>query len=448
MKKYRGLWPLPGGTRHYVDTLNSLLEYVKKRNPSEEEFVQWFLDKFPRVRSERTIHNYISLVKKLDLIKKDGRKYKLAETAEEYFKDLSSAKLFHVLDDKVMGMYDLLDILSQGPSSKDDLHKKLCNRLGVVWESTAQVQWRLYWLTNLGLMRKKRRTFELTESGEEIVRTTKEVSPMEVEKKKVEHVVKEEKLPICVSLQEAQYDSSHPERYEKLVAEAFEYLGFKTEHIGGPGDTDVLLHASLGKESYQVVVDSKTSSRKIISDAQITWPTLKDHKGKHHAKYVVIVGPDFAGGNLEKRAKDYSVTLIKTEDLNGILEIHSKFPFSLLDLEVLFSRHGSLKEEVKDRLREKAQRYQRLVNLIPKIFSEIRSRQELVEAPLNATGLYFILKEEYSLDEIRKVIDFLSSDLIGALRSEDGEVSTKVEMDILKQKLKALIKAIERSEKD
>lgn len=92
-------------------------------------------------------------------------------------------------------------------------------------------------------------------------------------------------------------------------------------------------------------------------------------------------------------------------------------------------------------------KYQRLVNLIPKIFSEIRSRQELVEAPLNATGLYFILKEEYSLDEIKKVIDFLSSDLIGALRSEEGEVSTTVEIGTLKQKLKTIIKAIERSEK-
>lgn len=444
MKKYRGLWPLPGGTEHYVDTLNSLLEYVSKYNPSEEEFIKWFSENFPQAKSERTIRSYISFLKKLDLIKKEGRKHKLTEIAEEYFKDLSSGKLFKILDDKVMGMHGLLDILSQGPSNTDDLYKKLSNRLGVVWETKAQVRWRLYWLMNLELVQKRGRVYELTESGKKLVKVTKEVPSVET---RVERILKEEELPICIGLREAQYDSSHPEKFEKLVAEAFEHLGFKTEYIGVPGDTDVLLHSSLGKETYQVVVDSKTSSRKIISDAQITWPTLKDHKEKHNAKYVAIVGPDFRGGNLEKRAKEYGVTLIKTKDLNDILKIHSKSPFSLSDLGVLFAHYGVLREEVKDRLKEKAERYQRLVNLIPKIFSEIRSKQELAEAPITAAGLYFILREEYRLDEINKVIDFLSSDLIGALRSEEDEVSTTVEIDTLKQKLKTIIKAIERSEK-
>lgn len=447
MKKYRGFWPLPGGTKHYVDTLNFILEFVRKNNPSEEEFVEWFLESFPKVRSEGTIRSYISLVKKLDLIKKEGRKYRLTKIAEDYLKDRNSVMLFHILDDKVIGMHDLLTILSQAPSDGSDLYKKLTNRLGVVWATKAQVNWRLYWLMNLKLVEKRGRVYELTESGKELVKITKGFPPAEKKEEKVGRILKEEDLPICISLREAQYDSSHPERFEKSVAEAFEYLGFKTEHIGVPGDTDVLLHASLGKESYQVVVDSKTSGRKIIPDAQITWPTLRDHKEKHNAKHVAIVGPDFRGGNLERRAQEYAVTLIKTEDINDIVKIHSKSPFSLSDLEVLFTHSGLLEEETKDRLREKAQRYQRLVNLIPKIFSEIRSRQELVEAPLNATGLYFILKEEYSLDEIKKVIDFLSSDLIGALRSEEGEVSTTVEIGTLEQKLKTIIEAIERSEK-
>ena len=448
MKKYRGVWPLPGGTKHYVDTLNSVLDFVRKNNPSEEEFIEWFLESFPKVRSEGTIRSYISFVKKLDLIKKEGRKYRPTKIAEDYLKDRNLVVLFHILDDKVVGMYDLLTILSQAPSDGNDLYKKLTNRLGIIWATKAQVNWRLYWLMNLKLVEKRGRVYELTESGKELVKMTEEAPRVEEEmEEKVERILREEEVPVCISLREAQYDSSHPERFEKLVAEAFEYLGFKTEHIGVPGDTDVLLHASLGKETYQVVVDSKTSSRKIISDAQITWPTLKDHKEKHNAKYVAVVGPDFRGGNLEKRAQEYRVTLIKTEYLNDILKIHSKFPFSLSDLEVLFTHSGLLKEEVKGHLKEKAQRHQRLVNLIPKIFLEIRRRQELVEAPLNATGLYFILKEEYSLDEIKKVIDFLSSDLVEALRSEKGEVSTTVEIGTLKQKLKMIIKAIEQSEK-
>jgi len=65
---------------------------------------------------------------------------------------------------------------------------------------------------------------------------------------------------------------------------------------------------------------------------------------------VVVAGPGFAGGNLEKRAKEYDVSLLTTDELIKILEAHSKYPFTLLELKDLFAEAGYLTEQVDDLL--------------------------------------------------------------------------------------------------
>ncbi|MCL4535014.1 MAG: hypothetical protein M1370_07650 [Bacteroidetes bacterium] len=46
---------------------------------------------------------------------------------------------------------------------------------------------------------------------------------------------------ICRRLEKAQRVSEHHEEFEAAVCEAFSFLGVDAEHIGGAGDTDVLL---------------------------------------------------------------------------------------------------------------------------------------------------------------------------------------------------------------
>ncbi|MBA2278733.1 MAG: hypothetical protein H0W06_13330 [Chloroflexia bacterium] len=47
--------------------------------------------------------------------------------------------------------------------------------------------------------------------------------------------------------------------FETALADAFTYLGFRTERRSGPGDTDVLAVAPLGEDAYGVVIDGKAS---------------------------------------------------------------------------------------------------------------------------------------------------------------------------------------------
>jgi len=176
-------------------------------------------------------------------------------------------------------------------------------------------------------------------------------------------------------LKEAQFKSSPPTEFEELLKAAFEFLGFEAELIGGSGDTDVLLTANIGQESYKVNVDGKTSKFGKIIDRQIDWLSLRDHKEKNNANFIVVVGPKFSGGNLEQRAKEYNVSLLKTEDLIKILEAHSKFPLTLLEIKDLFTYSGDLSARIEDILTQNYSR-RNLLEQFRIILEEMESIQD------------------------------------------------------------------------
>lgn len=153
---------------------------------------------------------------------------------------------------------------------------------------------------------------------------------------------------IIERLKETQCKSDSPTDFEKALKDAFKFLGFEGELIGGKGDTDVLLTANIGKESFKVNIDGKTSKSGKIADAYIDWLSLRDHKKKNKADFVIVVGPSFAGGNLEERANEYDVSLLKTEDLIKLIEAHSKFPLTLTELKDLFTGKGDRSSQLED----------------------------------------------------------------------------------------------------
>jgi hypothetical protein len=44
--KFKSLWPLPGGTTEYVNTLTKILEKVQKENPTYDELLNWFTSEY------------------------------------------------------------------------------------------------------------------------------------------------------------------------------------------------------------------------------------------------------------------------------------------------------------------------------------------------------------------------------------------------------------------
>ena len=226
---------------------------------------------------------------------------------------------------------------------------------------------------------------------------------------------------IIQNLKDTQNKSDAPTEYEIVLTDAFRFLGFQAKTIGGKGDTDVLLTANIGKESYKVDVDGKTSKNEKISDAQINWLSLKDHKEKNNSNFVVIAGPGFAGGNLEKRAREYDVSLLTTDELIKILEAHSKYPFTLLELKDLFAEAGYLTEQVDDLLSQ---------NLVRRSFLEkFKTIIEEIEKLQNTRLGYFtyeslagrekIQELEIELEDIENIIQLLRIPFINAISEID-----------------------------
>lgn len=226
---------------------------------------------------------------------------------------------------------------------------------------------------------------------------------------------------IITNLKETQNKSDLPTEYEIALADAFKFLGFQAKTIGGKGDTDVLLTANIGKESYKVDVDGKTSKNEKISDAQINWLSLKDHKEKNNSNFVVVAGPGFAGGNLEKRAKEYGVSLITTEELIKILEAHSKYPFTLLELKDLFAEAGYLTEQVDDLLSQNHVRR----SFLEKFKTIIEEIEKLQNTRLgyftfeSLAGREKIQELEIELEDIENIIQLLRIPFINAIAEID-----------------------------
>jgi hypothetical protein len=239
---------------------------------------------------------------------------------------------------------------------------------------------------------------------------------------------------IIEKLEENQFKSDLPTEFEVALTDAFSFLGFQAKTIGGKGDTDVLLTANIGKESYKVDIDGKTSKHEKVSEAQINWPSLTDHKNKNKSNFVVVVGPSFAGGNLEKRAKEFEICLLTTSDLIKVLNAHSRYPFTLLELRDLFAEAGSLSEQVNDLLTQNQTRR----NFLEKFKAIIEEIEKLQNTRLgyftfeSLAGREKIQELEIELEEIESIIQLLRIPFINAISEIDNHkfVFTLVKKDL------------------
>jgi len=211
---------------------------------------------------------------------------------------------------------------------------------------------------------------------------------------------------IIERLRSSQFKSESYTEFEEALKDSFNFLGFEAELIGGSGDTDVLLVANIGKESFKINVDGKTSKSGKIIDRQIDWISLRDHRNKRKADFVVVVGPGFSGGNLRKRAYEYNVSLLKTENLIKLLEAHSKFPFTLTELRDLFTESGDISSQIEDLLAQNSSR-RNLLEQFRVIIEEMQSlqdrlgyftyeslagREKIAELDINSDDIDYIIK--------------------------------------------------------
>jgi Mn-dependent DtxR family transcriptional regulator len=435
--KIRSLWPLPGGNDQYLETLVQALQwlYQKEDITVDEELNAW-LQKEYHV-GETTAPGYIRVIKYLGAIDIDPRG---RITITSFGDEIVNAEDRHQQADlvvhrfmnnylgfpEVLAIYDKLDEAIH----LDSMVEKLMPQFPK-WTSSAQYEYRALWLLSLGCLEQDRgRYYQITEYGKSIASQY----PVNIE---VESIVvseptigyredtsaAEDELDVIIcELKESARDSRNPDRFEAGIASAFEFLGFKVDQLGETGDTDVLLSAEIGTQSYRVVVDGKSRSSGRLSDFR-SFP-LEQHRENNKADFIVVVAEDFAGGNVEMEAYNNKIVLMSVEILCKWLKIHKKTPFNLLVQRTMFEEAGRVRN-LSVTLKSVHDQRIRWAKLIIDLIQQIDETYSInLLDPLSTQNLFIMLAArhrgvQYSEKMVEEAVQLLSHEALGNIMKKE-----------------------------
>ncbi|WP_141743960.1 hypothetical protein [Streptomyces sp. EN23] len=219
-------------------------------------------------------------------------------------------------------------------------------------------------------------------------------------------------------------DGSESKAFESAVGKAFSFLGFHAEHLGGPGRTDVLATAQLAKQDrYRVIIDAKSSGNEIVAESSVKFDVLRDHKRKHKADYVVVVGPDFAP-RLKNWAVDNEVVLLCIEDLVAILERQSLHPIALTEMREIFARVDTFKDDLVEQYQILERRTALMDRIISLSFQEATDEDPIAEGYISVENIIYAIRKEFSprpsTEEMDEVLSFLANPIVAALEVTKG----------------------------
>jgi hypothetical protein len=146
------LWPVPGGTRNYVDSAKDMVQQIASTNPTIDEMTAWMKGRFPKAKSDQTIRGYVRVLRTLGFISYEGERLRTTPEGNDLLsgnpKDIVARQLFA----RVAGVSDVFEMLKAKPMAEEEVRDELNRRLGTMWETTAQTGYRLLWLQNVGLI--------------------------------------------------------------------------------------------------------------------------------------------------------------------------------------------------------------------------------------------------------------------------------------------------------
>jgi len=217
-----------------------------------------------------------------------------------------------------------------------------------------------------------------------------------------------------------QFQDIGEDGFEAAVAAAFRFLGFRAEHLGSSGRTDVLVAAELpAAERYRAIVEVKSSATGTVAENNVKFEALKDHQRKHGADYGLIVGPGF-GGRIQEWAVNNGFTLLTVDDLAIILRRHQTSPLSLAELRVLFERAGDDLTDIEEQYNGVERSTDLIKRLMELLYNEANDEEPLRGGAISRENISYALRSmnprptKAAIDEC---LQLLTHDLVrGAAR--------------------------------
>ena len=433
--------PMPGGYDGYFDSLRWTAESTQDAPPSQSELAARMADQLGLTEIAARLR--LSFLKKVGFLRVDSGVWVLPEFIKRWLLDRDPAPLVAKLHHRVQFIGEMLKGLEQ-PMTTADLRRWACDEYLMGWETNTQIDNRRGWFQSAGLMERNRDGLLcLTDDGSGFLdlvvvqpaldRSSGKGDDAHGSAKRHEEAVlhlredapsrdlgagpPDQATQVSRQVTTAAIESKNPTQFERAVRDAFRYLGFAAEHLGGSGQTDVLVDARFGGDaSYRVAIDAKTTSAPSLQDHQVDWDTLTEHRQKHEAHYSMLVGPNPAAGRLMERAQLHNVAVLSAEALAGLCELHSVRPLGLADYRTMFEQGG---EVDLSEIEERAEEANRLVTLAKRLVDAMADLARDL-GPLTANQLRLTMYHQDSEDlpteaEIQAMLASLASPLMGAI---------------------------------
>lgn len=433
-KMIQGVWPLPGGQGRYFSTLEEFIEWLSGRSSvSRQEAITWFGERFD---SEKSAPGYLGVIQNLGVIQMERGNNGLLQLTEfgRHVLTAPPEERMRLITERFFtthtGFQEVLDFTAEHERavSLGEVFDGLSSQFPT-WTTSIQFEYRLEWLASLGLLsRGKGRVFQITPKGIVYRSNTPSTRISAAETSApTRHVPAVPLDPIEELIREvdaASLDTAHPDRFEAALARAFEELGYSVTQFGSSGETDVLVTANLGPQSYSVVVDGKTRKSGRVDQLEVL--TLVDHRKANRADYAVVVARDFGRGKVADHARQHGVLLLPVSILQNWLRDHHKWPQSLVAYRAVFADGGLLEILPAElgRTFKEGSRWSRLLTEVLALLSEMYGYG--ITHPMSARYVYGLLVQRmkgtpFPEREVTSALDFLSHPAVGALvREDDG----------------------------
>jgi len=166
--RLRSIVPMFGGGTRYVETLDSILEFVEAYQPTTDELVGWHRGTFGNVSSRDSIMRRVSYLQQVGFLRLKNSQWGLGEAGKEYARHYEIETLLRIMCGRNVGLRSLLYALSVGPMTIEEISDQQLDthpELGWTRGETDMANQRANWLRSMGLVEKRGDRYELTEEG-------------------------------------------------------------------------------------------------------------------------------------------------------------------------------------------------------------------------------------------------------------------------------------------
>jgi len=242
--------------------------------------------------------------------------------------------------------------------------------------------------------------------------------------------------------------SEDNENLKKLLKKVFEFLGFETSIVLAGQASFILAKALLDYKTYNLIIDAKLSDEKSEKIQKYEhWSEFSKVKEETKSDYLVIISPDFDYDKLSRKRDKNKVVLFELRWLCDLIEEHDKLPFSLSNLESIFSVDNSVKNNI-FKLFEKRKKFFnkiKLINIIinllhqnssKKLYLNVESLTKIINQKIDAyVGLKRV--QEHEIKEITKIFSLEPFNIIQ--KTEMGSIILNFKPELAKERLNKVI---------